>query len=293
MKYVKMVINKILRTIYRNNKEKYISLQFENSMGYKPNLKNPKSFNEKICYQKAYYYNPLYEKCADKYAVREYVKSKGLEKILTKLYGVYESTKEIDFDKLPESFVLKTTHSTGGGVVIVKNKNDLDIKSAFKDLNHSLSHNLYKKGYEWQYKNIKPRIIAEEYIKPDESELMDYKFFCFNGKVQYVYLAYGTASNDSSYFLDFYDKDFKWVNVRREGHKSYGQRPKPKMFDELKKVAEKLSEDFAFVRVDLYCENKKIYFGELTFTPGNGVGKFIPDSFDFEMGKLFDIKKLK
>lgn len=191
---------------------------------------------------------------------------------------------------MPNSFVLKTTHSTGGGIVIVDNKNELDVQYAYKVLNKSLSENLYYRGYEWQYKDIKPQIIAEEYIK-STSELVDYKFFCFDGKPEYVYLSH--TGKDGKLYLDFYDKDFKWVNVRLNGHLNYGERSMPEKFNEMKKIASILSANFAFVRVDLYCENGKIYFGELTFTPGNGVGKFEPIDFDYKLGELFDIKNLK
>ena len=285
------IINKFLRILYRKNNRKYIELQFQNMMGYKPNLDNPKTFNEKINWIKLNYYNELYEKCADKIEVRNYVTEKGLSNILTKLYGKYGSIDEIDFEKLPNKFVLKTTHSCGG-VVVVNDKNTIDKNEVYRILNKSLKTNLYNIGREWQYKNLKPRILAEELIATNNKELTDYKFFCFNGKVEYVYIAYGSESN-KNYCIDFYDKNWNYINVKKKGHKNYGPIEKPKKLDEMIKISEILSNDFEHVRVDLYCENNKIYFGELTFTTGSGYSAFIPNEFDYELGSKIDINNLK
>lgn len=286
----------LLKKFYKmiGNNKKYISILFKETMGYEFDLDNPKSYNEKINWIKFNYYNSLYEKCSDKIDVREYIKQKKLEKILTKKYAIYNNVEDItleEINKLPDKFVIKTTHSSGG-VVVVKDKNEFNLESAKKILLDSFNTNLYKLHAEWQYKNLKPRIIVEELIETDKPELIDYKFFCFNGKVEYIYIAHGTTSGDKNYCIDFYDKKWTWKNVKRVGHKNYGPIEKPKKFEEMKKIAETLSKDFEHVRVDLYCENDKIYFGELTFTTGAGLGKFDPMSFDYELGEKFDISKL-
>ncbi len=281
----------IFRRIYKNNPVKYTKNKFEYYMGYKLNLKCPKTFNEKLQWVKLFYYNELYEKCSDKVEVRDYVKEKHLENILTKLYGVYNSLDEINFDELPQKFMIKTTHSSGGGYV-VKDKNEIDFDKMSQIINQSLATNLYPENYEWQYKNLKPRIMVEELIETDKPDLIDYKFFCFNGKVKYIYVSIGTTTIDE-FAIDFYDENWNYLNVKREHHKNFGKIEKPEKFEEMKKVVEKLSEDFTHVRVDLYNENDRIYFGELTFTTGSGYGKFEPESFDTELGKYFDLEKLK
>ena len=157
-------------------------------MGYKLNLKKPKSYNEKINWIKLKYYNPLYEKCSDKIYVRDYVKVKGLENILTKLYGVYDSLDEVNLKNIPQKCVIKTTHSSGG-VYVVTDKDKINKEKLQEVINNSLNTNLYDRDFEWQYKNLKPRIMIEELIETQNSELTDYKFFCFDGKVRYVYVA--------------------------------------------------------------------------------------------------------
>lgn len=288
---LKMIKYGIIRRLFKNNPIILTKNKFNYYMGYKLNLKNPKSFNEKINWIKLKYYNPLYEKCSDKIEVREYVKSKGLENILTREYGYYNSLDEIKLDKIPKRCVIKTTHSSGG-VYIVKDKNKINKEKLYQIIGESLKTNLYDENFEWQYKNLKPRIIIEELIETNEPELIDYKFFCFNGKVEYIYIAHGTTSGDPNYCIDFYDKEWNYIKVSREHHKNFGPIERPKQFEEMKKIAEQLSKDFAHVRVDLYSENNKIYFGELTFTTCSGFGKFKPIEFDYILGEKFDISNL-
>lgn len=282
----------IKKRIYRNDDKKYIMNEFKYVMGYSLNIENPITFNEKINWVKINYYNPLYEKCSDKILVRDYIKEKGYENILPKLYKIYQNVDEINIEELPKKFVIKTTHSSGG-VVVVQNKNKIDLNQMKSVLEDSLKTNLYEKGKEWQYKNLKPQIIVEELIETKEKELNDYKLFCFDGKVKYIYVAHGIASGASDYCIDFYDAEWNYIKVSREGHKNYGPIKKPEKLEEMIKIAEDLSKEFAHVRVDLYFENNKIYFGELTFTTCNGFGKFHPKEFDYELGKFFDLNKLK
>ncbi len=292
MKLYKKSLFKIANIIYKNNAKKFVELEYEIKMNKKLDLNNPKSFNEKINWIKVNYYNPLYGTCSDKIEVREYIKEKKLSSILTKMYRKYDSIDDLSLDGLPNSFVIKTTHSCGG-VIVVNDKSKANIKIIKKELKKSFKTDLYYSNREWQYKNIKPRIMIEELIYTKNDLLTDYKFFCFQGKVHYVYVAKGIASGDQAYCLDFYDKDFNWLNVKRIGHKNYGPIEKPKNYDKMIKIAETLSKDFSHVRVDLYNENGRIYFGELTFTTAAGFGKFDPDSFDYTLGKLWDLNYAK
>lgn len=288
---IKYCILKILMGKNRSRKSnvKFICYQYNIIFNRELNLNNLKSFNEKINWIKACYYNPLYEICCDKFEVREYVKSKGLEDILIKNYGVYENFDEIDFSVLPNKFVLKPTNGSGG-VCIIKDKNEIDKNNIKKTLKKGMNNNLYDRFGEWQYKNLKPRIIAEKLI--ESPNLTDYKFFCFNGKVEYIYIARDVSVSDN-YFIDFYDSDWNYLNIKRSGHPQYGKINKPKNLSQMISIAEKLSKDFVHVRVDLYYENDKIYFGELTFTTGAGYGKFETYEQDIEFGKYFDLEKLK
>lgn len=286
-------LNIYIHVFCKNNTRKFVEIQFNIATGKKINLDNPVTFNDKINWLKVYYYNPLFEKCADKINVREYVKDKGLDKYLTKLYKVYNNVDEINLAELPDKFVIKTTHSSGG-VAVVNSKDTIDdykLEHIKEVLNESMKNNLYEVNREWQYKNLIPKIMVEELIEGNGPELNDYKFFCFNGKVEYVYVARGISTGDLSYYIDFYDKDWNWLDVRRVGHKNYGKIDKPKNFEEMKNIAEKLSKDFDHVRVDLYNENGRIYFGELTFTTAAGFGVFEPDSFDYELGEKWNITK--
>ncbi len=290
MKKLNNIKKRIYKKIYKNNDEKFIKSMFKMNFGYKLDLDNPKTFNEKINWIKARYYNPLYEKCCDKLEVRDYVKEKGYENILNKIYKVYNSVDEINIDELPDKFVMKPSHSSGC-VFIVKDKKTFNFENAFLKLDKKMKENLYNVSREWQYKHLTPKIIVEELIESD-GDLSDYKFFCFNGKVGCIYVERNSTKPD--FTLDFFDENWKHFDVRRAGHGNAKEKiPKPAKFEEMKKIAEKLSEDFAHVRVDLYCEKGKIYFGELTFTTGNGMGKFDPFEFDYTLGEKFNIDKLK
>ena len=233
---------KIIKKILKNNHVLFTKIFFYNSMGYKLNLNNPKTYNEKIMWTKLRYYDPLYEKCSDKIEVRDYVKNKGLERNLTKLYGVYNSIDEIKIDELPQKCAIKTTHGNGC-TYIVKDKNTIDEKELSEQINNSLQKNQYDESLEWQYKNLKPRIMVEELIETDKQQMIDYKFFCFEGKVKYIYIAQGIIDRPMDYYIDFYDENWNYINVRRKNHKSYGPIEKPKKFEEMKQIAEILSKD--------------------------------------------------
>ena len=268
----------------------YIKLIYRGRMGKKLNLKNPTTYNEKLQWLKLYDRNPLYTKLADKYEVRQYIKEKIGEEYLIPLLGVYDNFEEIDFDKLPNQFVLKTTHDSGG-VVICKDKNNFDMDYARKKLNKSRLRNYYYGGREHQYKDIKPRIICEKYMVDESNvELKDYKFFCFNGEPKKLYIVRGRGGNVQG---DFYDMSFNKVRLKIKNNNSNIVQTKPKSFERMLEICKKLSNDIPHVRVDLYDINGKIYFGELTFHHNSGMEKFEPESYDELFGSWIDLSKVK
>lgn len=272
-----------------------LRIQYRIKTGNKLNLKNPHRFTEKLQWYKLYYKNPLMIRCVDKYDVREYVKSKGLKDILIPCYGVYNSVNEVDWDALPNQFVMKDTLGGGGvSVVIVKDKSKADIEELKKKAAEWTSIDAHKKdaGREWPYYSGKNhRILFEKYIDSDLAEggLIDYKFFCFNGKTVCVYVIADRALGNGA-GLGIYDPDFNKTDILRADERLLRRFiEKPENYDDLKKVAECLSSDFPEVRIDLYDVDGEIWFGEITFYDGSGYMKFEPDSFDYELGKKFKL----
>ena len=265
-----------------------LKLQYRIKTGRNLDLKNPKRFTEKLQWYKINYRNDLLHLCVDKYEVRDYIKKCGLENILNGCYGVYNTYDEIDFDSLPNSFVIKKTNGGGGlNVIICKDKSKFDFDKAKENITEWEGDDKDSGGREWSYYGLKSRIVIDEYLEnPENPEagIADYKFFCFNGKVHSLVV-------DVDRYIDhkrnFYDAEWNYLDVSSD-HLNFGDSlPKPEKFDEMKKVAEILSKDFPFVRVDLYLVKDKIYFGELTFYPWSGYVNFTPDEFDFVLGEEF------
>jgi len=257
------------KNILRINDKKYIELLYQKKLKRKINLDNPRTFNEKIQWLKLNDRNPEYTKMVDKYKVKEYVGNIiGNEYIIPTL-GVWDKFEEIDFDRLPNQFVLKCTHDSGC-IVICKNKEKLNIESAKKKLDRALKTNYYYAGREWPYKNVKPRIIAEQYMEEKgEDQIKDYKIFCFNGKAKIILVCSNRNGNFKN--TDFYDCDWNLMPFTREKHINNQKGiAKPGNLVEMLSIAEKLSNNIPFVRVDLYEINGKVYFGELTFYPSSG-----------------------
>lgn len=228
-------------------------------------------------------------KCVDKYDVRSYVESKGLGDILIPNYGVFSSPDGINFDALPQSFVIKTTDGSGGeNIIICKDKSKLDIASTMVKLNAWKDKKSVNAGREWAYTGIKDsRIIIEKYMENPVNPaagIPDFKILCFGGKPQYIIY---DCDRYIEHKRNIYDSNWNRIYVDSDCGQKDEDIPKPKNLIELLKVAAKLSEDFPFVRVDLYDIDGKIYFGELTFYPWSGYVQFNPDSFDYELGKLF------
>lgn len=271
--------------------DKYmLKLQYFLQVGRLPNFKNPQRYTEKIQLYKMQYRNEILHTCVDKYAVREYVKSKGLENILVELYDSGNSIKEIDIEKLPNSFVIKTINGGGGNnVVICRDKKKLKIEDV-KGQVKTEEFKPFSAGREWAYYNVPAGIVVEQFLENEENpkeSINDYKIFCFNGKAKYICV---DVDRFSVHKRSFYD--IKWNKldvVASDGIPCDRVINKPKNLNNMIDIAERLSLDFPHVRVDLYNISGKIYFGELTFYPWSGYVQFMPDDFDFELGKMFDL----
>ncbi len=269
------------------DKKYIIELQFEQYVGYKPNIDYPQSFNEKLQWLKLYNEDPLLTKCADKYLVREYVKEKIGEEYLIPLLGVWDSPDEIDFDKLPNQFVLKVNWGCGQNI-IVKDKSKLDIKKAKAKLKKWLKphSNHYYHSFEWSYKNIKPKIIAEQFIQQLNDDLYDYKFLSYGGKVKNLFVV---SDRFNKKYFDFYDTDWNKLPFERVFHNSPNGIAKPQNLEKMISLAETLSKDFYFARIDFYDLEDKIYIGEITFYPGNGMEAFQPLEWDYKLGEMLTL----
>ncbi len=260
----------------------FIKIKFFLRVGYWPNLKNPRSFNEKLQWLKFHDIHPEYGKMVDKISAKEYVASIVGEEYLIPTLGTYNTIEEIDWNKLPSQFVIKST-SDSGGVVICKDRNTFDINAAITKLMDSTERDYYRFNKEYPYKYVTHRYIAEEYIT-DESgyELKDYKFFCFNGVPRYVQLDFDRQTNHRR---NIYDTSWNLIDLQilfPRGNDRFF--PKPPNFDLMLEVAAKLSYGIPHVRVDLYNVNGKVYFGEMTFFHGSGMEFFIPVEWDFKFG---------
>lgn len=282
--YYKFSIRRNERLIKKGGCEaarKLVTKSFIDFLGYVPNFDEPKTFNEKINWLKLYWYNPDMVLCCDKNLVRQYVKDKGLEHLLIPQIGVFNSADEIDFSKMPNKFVLKPSHDSGH-YVLCKDKSALNIKKTKKMLNTYLKYDFAFRGMEWSYHTKHPVIVCEELLEDSKvDDLYDYKFFCFNGKPEYIFFVSDRKNHAKS---DFYDLDWKRQNFRWYYEPSEIDHPKPSRFDEMVKYAQILSKDFPFVRVDFYEVDGKVYIGELTFFHGSGYGWFKPDEIDKVFG---------
>ncbi len=276
----------ILRILSFIPDKQMLSLQYRIKMGQRLNLNNPQTFTEKLQWYKLYYRDPVMTKCADKHLVREYLAERGYKDLSCVEYGVYDKPEDINLSELPKRFVLKTTNGSGTNI-ICKDKSKFDLQKNQKELHDWLKRDCYGLGREWAYKDIEPKIIAEEYLEDEENEfdgINDYKFICFNGKVHYVVF---DADRYVGHKRSIFDTEWNYIDVGTDCEKLGDVVLKPEGFEEMKKIAEDLSKDFPFVRVDLYWVNHRAYFGELTFYPWTGYIVFDPRSFDLELGKKF------
>ena len=267
----------------------YLELMFRLKMGYPLDLKNPQTFNEKLQWLKLYNRRPEYTQMVDKYAVKEYVAQIIGKEYIIPTTGVWDKFGQIDFSALPERFVLKTTHGGGGGgVAICNDKEHFNTAEAKRKLGKSLSVDIYRNLREWPYKNGKRRIIAEEYMQDGSGELKDYKFFCFNGRVEFFKIDFDRFVD---HHANYYDRNGKLLPF---GEADLPPVPDKKLeiphnIQEMIVLAEKLSAGIPFLRVDLYNIDEKIYFGELTFFPASGFGRISPEQYDRIIGKSLEL----
>lgn len=262
--------------------EEVLKLQFKRRVGYDLNLENPRTFNEKLQWLKLYWRDARATTCSDKFAVRDYVKERGLEGILTKLHDCFANPSDLSFEDLPDSFVLKPNH-TSGDVIICKDKKDYSSDFLVEKMDYWLKRNYYETSFEWVYEKIKPMILCEELLS---DPIIDYKIMCFNGepKCSFVCLERRTGMK-----INFYDLEWKKLPFFRLYPNAEYDVPVPERYEDMLEISRILAKDFPFVRVDLYEVNKKIFFGELTFFPGAGFEYFSPVEYDHKLGSYLTL----
>lgn len=262
----------------------YLHIKYYLRMGKRLHLRNPQTFNEKLQWLKLYGRRPIDTILSDKYAVKKYISEMIGAQYVIPLLGVWDKFDDIDFDKLPNQFVLKCTHDSGG-IVICKDKNDFDINAARDKINKGMKHNFYVYSREKAYKDIPRRIIAEEYREDSVTkELRDYKFFCFDGEPKLLFVASERQKAGEETKFDFFDMDYNHMPFTN-GHPNATDLPeRPSKFEEMKKLAAILSKDIPLVRVDLYEVNGQVYFGEMTYSHWGGMTPFEPEEWDYKLG---------
>lgn len=266
----------------------FLRIKYWSKLGKKLNLKNPQTFNEKLQWIKLHDRKDYYTVLVDKYEVKNYISSVIGNRYVIPTIGIYNRFDDIDFDELPRQFVIKCTHDSGG-LVVCEDKEKLNIDSVRKKIEKSLSENFYYAGREWPYKNVRPRIIIEKYMIDDElDELRDYKFFCFNGKVEFYKVDFNRFTKHQA---NYYDRNSRLLRFGEVVCPPDFKKKiiAPKNLNQMIDIAEKLSRDIPFVRVDLYDVNNRIFFGEMTFFPASGFGSFTPRKYDKIIGDLIDL----
>lgn len=289
MKIPSFIFNSVLQFLDKHaSDELYLSWLFYNRLGYWPNLCHPKSFNEKLQWMKLHDHNPLFTLYADKYRVREHIAKIIGEQYLIPIHGVYDKAEDIDFDTLPNQFVLKCNHGAGCNV-ICKDKSELDREEAIRKLNGWMAKDFSHFKREYHYASIERKIICEKFMLDKESgELRDYKFFCIGGEVQMIQVDMGRFTQHKR---NIYDKYWNLLDVEISFPRyTECNIDPPKELSEMLKIAETLSKEFLQVRVDLYVINHHVFFGELTFFSGAGFSRYNPRSFEIELGKKLHLQ---
>lgn len=278
--------------------ELYLRVYYRLRTGKKLDLDNPKSFTEKIQWLKIYCNRtPECSVMVDKYAVKKYVADRIGEEYIIPTYGVWDNFDDIDISSLPNQFVLKTTHSSGG-IYICKDKSLFDYSDARKKIVGSLKREIVYRSREYQYGGVRPRILAEKYMEDETGELKDYKFFCFNGSPKVLFYASDRYStNKGGVKFDYYDMDYNLLPITSQGHgHSDVLLTKSPVIEKMKKLSAILSKGYPFLRVDFYCIRGAIFFGELTFHHDGGIVPFEPEEWDYKLGEMIQLpqkKKLK
>lgn len=269
----------------------YLQLMYWLNMGKKLDLKNPKTFNEKLQWLKLYNHNPAYTVMVDKVKAKEYVAGIIGEEHIIPTLGVWDDPDDIDFDALPNQFVLKCNHNSGTGMCICRDKSKLDIEKVKAELRKGLKENYFMRWREWPYKNVPRKILAEKFMV-DESgtELKDYKIFCFNGEPRYCQVISDRNTDEK---IDFYDMHWKrlvgLVGLNDKVHNSEYAIPCPESFEDMKLMASLLAKSIPFSRIDFYEINHQAYFGEITFFPATGFGNFNPREWNVKMGDMITL----
>lgn len=283
MKTIRKLVNKYMPD------ELYIKRAFKKCIGYELNLLNPVTFNEKLNWLKVHDRKDKYTMLADKFEVKKYINEIIGEEYVVKNYGVWDSFEDIDFDSLPNEFVLKCTHDSSG-VIICKGKKQFDYSAAKERISISLNNNFYYQSREWPYKNIRPRVIADKLLDDHSGkELNDYKFWCFNGVPRYMYC----TVKAKDIYENFYDMSFTPVDINHGFKRRIPEFEKPEAFELMKTLAAKLSAGIPFVRVDFFYVDGKVYFGEFTFYDWGGLKPFPDYKQDVRLGDLIDINGVK
>ena len=267
-----------------------LQLQYFIKHGRILNLSNPKRYTEKMQWYKLYYRNDLMPICVDKNRVREYIAQKGLSDILVKQHGAYDRVDDIDFDMLPDKFIMKTTNGSGTNY-ICKDKKDINAEEVKKMFQNYFEQSNSSAGREWVYNNAEKKIIIEELLEDDtqsDGAICDYKFLCFNGKPEYVVY---DVDRFTEHKRNIYDTNWNNLNIASDCPCCEREIAPPENLDKMLEIAKTLCADFPAVRVDLYNIKGKIYFGELTFFPWSGYVQYKPDEFDFIMGEKFVLPK--
>lgn len=268
--------------------ELFLKIKFRDRVGYPLNLDNPKTYNEKLQWLKLHDRRPEYTQMVDKVEAKKYVANIIGEEYIIPTLAVYERAEDINFNALPNQFVLKCTHDSGG-IVVCRDKSKLDREGAVRKLAHGLKVKYYYQNREWPYKNVKPRIIAEQYMEDENGELEDYKIFCFDGEPKVMFIATDRFHKKEETKFDFYDMKFNHLPFLN-GHPNATRRiEKPQGFENMKLLAAKLSKGMPQVRVDFYDVKRKIYFGELTFFHWSGMMPFEPIEWDYKFGEWIKI----
>ena len=263
--------------------EQYLKFFYKLNLGKKLNLINPATFNEKIQWLKLHDRNDNYTQMVDKILVKDFVSKRIGDEYIVKTLGLWDDFDEIDFDKLPQKFVLKCTHNSGG-VVICKDKSKLNYLETKRKIKKSLKRNYYKNGREWPYKNVKPRIIAEEYIGEN---VIDYKFLCYNGVVKNMFTC--SDRETGNLCVDFFDLEWNHLPFERYYPNSKKEIKKPVNFEKMLQFSEVLAQGTKLARVDFYEIEGKLYFGEITVYPGSGFEKFTPEEWDYKFGDMIEL----
>ena len=270
--------------------ETYLKIMHRLELRRPLDLKNPAAYNDKLQWLKLNYHRPELTMMADKVAVKKYVADRIGSEYVVPLLGVWNHVNEIDWNSLPQQFVLKTNHDGGNfGVVICRDKSRFNVKKAKNRLRASLRRNTFLLGREWPYKNIPRKVFAEEFIRNNSSnDLPDYKFFCFDGNVKLMYIA-SERQSGTGVKIDYFDEFFNHLDLKQSHPNAQTAPRKPDSFDLMKELAEKLSEGFPHVRVDFFEANGKIFFSEFTFFTFGGWAAFHPEEYDYKLGEYITL----